>query len=273
MSKVEKQWVCSSMIPTFEASGQPKQTITSLVPLATIIGALTAVLIVILTNARTYLEPLVFNVVVTGFSITIIGLAAFYFVVKPLWPLLVRWQSRKSRDSVAVRLFPELANLAVRFAEISKSNYAVGIHQAIRSFQVVRPLDADQHKVESARDIMERLFGFHHNVIDVPVEALESAIESAMKGKSSFFVFSHFVYELWNLIWVYKIVFVNTYVETCKKIGEQSVADNSKEQYVKFASKYNQFAESFADFGKKANRMIGQKVMPEFVEDAGPLRV
>ncbi len=257
------------MSVTSEAKTEQK-THASLV--IAIVGSLSIVFIALITNARPYLEPALFNLIVAGFAVAILGLVAFYFVVRPLSPIIAKWRRGRLHESVAAKLFPELENLVNRFSEIALSNYTIGINQAIRTFQVVST-DVDQAKIQAARGSMELLTGFYHPVIDVRLDALKSDMEWSMRRKPRFFLFRHFLYEFWNLVWVYKLVFVNSYVQTCKRIGEDAVVGNSKEEYVKFLSKYSQFVVAFSELGKKANALVGEALFPYFVEDAIPLKL
>lgn len=83
-----------------ERSIQQKLSFSGTVSLATIVGSLTAVLIVILTSARGFLDPLVFNIVVVAFAAAILTLVAFHFVARPLSPLIQKSRRKAQQESI-----------------------------------------------------------------------------------------------------------------------------------------------------------------------------
>jgi hypothetical protein len=238
----------------------------------TVIGSLSVVLIAIVTQARAYLNFFVFNIIVGGCGIAILGLVAYYFIGRPIWPKIVRWRINNRRESIATRLFPELANLVDKFTEIAASNNLVTINQAIRSFQITQP-NVDNQKAIVAQDRMGILMNAYHLVIDQPLGELKAGIDQTVNLRPSFPLFRHFFSELWYLVWAYKLVFVNQYVQTCRWVGEDAVRRDSRDEYSKFVSKYNQFATEFCDLGKKANQSVGELMFPDHIEDAIALRL
>lgn len=260
-----------------EPDSQPEQRQPwgSLVPIAGIIGSLSAILIVTTTSARASLDPLIFNIIFIVFSAAILALLLYYFVWRPISPT-VKFRLREGKlESASRAVLPDFRDIVDKFVPLASSSYTIGIHRPIQSFQAFQP-DAsrspEQLRTDSAqKHLMQTLSGNYHLIIDQPASHLQGDIALVLKRKDKKFMLAHFAPEFFNLLWMYKSFFVNSYVQACKSVGVQNVPQNSREEYAQFMTKFNQFVSSYSDFAKKANRALGERVFGEHLEDAVPL--
>lgn len=265
------------MSATSEGSAEHKQPLSNVVPIAGIIGSLSAILIVITTSARASLDPLLFNFVFAAFSAIILGLVLFGFAWRPLSQRIRARLGESRLESVATVLLPDFSDVLDRFVELASTNYTTGIHRPIQSFQSfqLQPNAAhspEQLQADGARKyLMQTLFSHYDRSINEPFAQLKSDLARSLKLSPRKFLLCHFAAEFFNLLWTYKTLFVDSYVEACKSVGIQSVPQNSREEYAKFATKFNQFVSSYSEFARKANRTLGERIFGVYIEDAAPL--
>ena len=118
------------------ATDAEKRRELNLAYLAAVIGSLVTVTIAILTSARGYLDPFVFNAVIATLVAAIGIVVAYGFAASPLLPRIKSRLREARQESEATQLLPELADLIDQFTELASTRYATGVHQAIQSFQV-----------------------------------------------------------------------------------------------------------------------------------------
>ena len=120
-----------------------------------------------------------------------------HFLARPISPTVKKWRSAARQESTATRILPALGDLVDRFLELVSTNYATGIHRAIRSFaeqQAIPPLQLSQALV-TEQHLMQALSINYHTIMDVPVAQLRSDVRDCPKrrGNKSFLV--HFATE------------------------------------------------------------------------------
>lgn len=251
-----------------ESSTERKER-SGLVPLATIIASMAGLLIVIVTNARPYIDPILFSLLVAGFSAAILTLFTYYFVARPILPRIQRLQAESARKLAVREIFPDFADLVDRFVELAPTRYMVGIHRPIQSFRLRSPGPELIASAAPHTQLMQTLLAIYHPIVDEPISLLQSDI--GRSASMSMFVLSHFASEFYNLLRIHRLGFVNLYIDACRKVGVDSVSYTSTTEYTKFLSKYNQFVASYLDFVRKANRQLGEKLFPEVLEEAPAL--
>jgi hypothetical protein len=231
---------------------------------------------VILTNVRGFLDPLVFSVTVVLFSGAIFTVVMYGFVIGPLLPTIRRRLKERRQESIAVEFLSHLEDLINKFAEFASTKYAFGIHRAIQSFQVTETpehQDARQALLVEVRFLTQTLLSNYSRLMSEPVDRLQSDMKQSLRVKGKRFLLTHFGEEFFNLARTYKNLFMNSYVESCKRVGIDSVSVQSREEYARLVGKYNQFVVSYRDFAKKVNALMGERTLGEYLEDATPLKV
>jgi hypothetical protein len=252
-----------------EAKGKPSLSLG-------IIGPLVGLLMVILTNVRGFLDPFVFSLSVAVLSVAICTIAVYGFAISPLLPMIKRRLKERQQDNIASETLPRLADLVDKFAELASTRYAFGIHRAIQSFQVAETpehQDARQAMLAEVRFLTQTLLSNYSRLMSEPVDRLQSDIKQSLRVRGKRFLLTHFGEDFFNLTRTYKSLFMNSYVESCKRVGIDSVSIQSREEYARLIGKYNQFVVSYRDFAKKVNALMGERTLGDYLEDATPLKV
>lgn len=111
---------------------QQRQPPSGIFTIAAIIASMSGVLIVIITNARSYLDPLAFNVVVVALASAILALFTYHFIIVPLRPRISTWRRESEQESAAARTFPEFKDIVDRFVELASADYTREPHTPSR---------------------------------------------------------------------------------------------------------------------------------------------
>jgi hypothetical protein len=254
---------------------QQKQPPSGIFTIAAIIASMSGVLIVIITNARSYLDPLAFNAVVLAFASAILALITYHFILVPLRPRISTWRRESEQESAAARTLPDLRDIVDRFVELVSTDYSTAINRPIQSFAQQQAVPGIKSPEVHLREqyLMQALSSTYYTAMASPIAQLQSDLKHSSKRGGSRLLLAHFAAEFFNLLQVHKLVYVDSYVRACKTVGISNVPYVSKEEYTKFLTKYNQFVSSYTEFSRRANRRIGERLFGEYLENAVPLEI
>jgi len=260
---------------TTQDAAQQRQPASGIFAIAAIIGSMSAVLIAIVTTARSNLDSLAFNVVVVALASAILALFTYHFIIMPLRPRISTWRRESEQESAAAKTFPDFADIVDRFMELASTNYTTTIHRPIQSFAAQQPVPGIESSEEHLRvqQLMQALSSNYYTVMASPVAQLLSDLKDISKRGGRRLLLAHFAAEFDNLLRVHKLVYVDAYVQACKRVGVSKVPYVSKEEYAKFLTKYNQFVSYYIDFCKRTNRRLRERLFAEYFENAVPLEI
>jgi hypothetical protein len=254
---------------------QQRQPPSGIFAIAAIIASISGVLIVIMTSARSYLDPLAFNVVVVALASAVLALFTYHFIIVPLRPRISTWRRESEQESAAARTLPEFEDIVDRFVELASTEYTTAVNRPIQSFAVQQGVPGikfpEAYLME--QHLMRALSSTYDRVMASPIAQLQFDLKHSSKRGGSRLLLAHFAAEFCNLIQVHKSLYVDSYVRACKTVGISNVSRVSKEEYTKFLTKYNQFVPSYIEFSKGANRRMGERLFAEYLENAVPLEI
>lgn len=157
---------------------------------------------------RSSLEPLLFSVLVAGFSGAIFALHTFHFVVQPLRPRWKDWRRESKIEALSSKFLSELTDLVTQFEELVSTSRQNGIHVAMQLFRFPSLPHIPIQKERSIEErLMQTLLGYHQQFIERLVNQMKSDLKN-MKDGNKTFLFFHFAYILFDLVWIYASIFV-----------------------------------------------------------------
>lgn len=212
---------------------------SKLVPLATIIGALAGILIIIVA-ARASFPVYLYYTAVIFLLVAIFSLLIYGFLAHPIYNFIKKRRETRKHNALARKYFGEFKDFTDRFGEFIQSDINIPhILDELCSQEEFRSISLFQ--TNEIRNLFylfeERLKRFNGTEED----------------------FSLLVEEFDTILKIYNKYCVCKPVEEVRIIGRDKVNERIKEEYIRHKTKYERFVDDYIEFGKRINKDFGGK--------------
>lgn len=226
---------------------------SKLVPLATIIGALAGILIIIVAAHASFPVYLYYTAVIF-LLLAIFSLLFYGFLAHPIYNFIKKRREIRKHNALARKNFDEFKDFTDRFGELVEPNRGDNIPHALRdlnSSQEFRNIS-----VLSTQDIHNLFYHFKERL-----KCFDRTKED----------FTLLVKEFDTILNMYNKFCLCKPVEEIRRIGRDKVNERTKEDYKRHKGVYERFIGNYTDFGKKLNKEFGERIFRDYFEMLGEL--
>lgn len=209
---------------------------------ASIIGALVALLIVIIT-ARTVFTPIIFNSIVVMLVVLIVIVNVWGILGEAFIMLFKKAVRAKREHFLAKKYFKKFNRFIDRFGELFEPR---------RSDNIPHVLNILQSEREEFREISPSIYDFNGLFI-----IFTDGIKKLRRNKKNFLLVIRWFESILN---VYDKQLVCKPVERIRNLGRDKISEHIKEEYKKNREAYVRFIQDYVDFVKSMNKDFGRKV-------------
>ncbi|MCK4398153.1 MAG: hypothetical protein KAV25_04105 [Methanophagales archaeon] len=221
---------------------------SKLVPLATIIGALAGILIIIVAAHASFPVYLYYTAVIS-LLVAIFSLLAHEFLAPPIYDFIKKRREIRKHNALARKYFDTFKDFTDGFGELVEPNRCDNIPYALRdlsSSQEFRNIS-----FLSTQDIHNFFYNFEKRL-----KRFDGIKED----------FSLIVKEFDTIMNMYNKFCICEPIKEIKRIGQDKINEHIKEDYRRHKRAYERFIGNYTDFGKKLNKEFGERIFRDYFE-------
>jgi hypothetical protein len=221
---------------------------SKLVPLATIIGALAGILIIIVAAHASFPVYLYYTAVIS-LLLAVFSLLIHGFLAPPIYNFIKKKRGIRKHNALARKYFDEFTHFTERFSEFLDQGRSDNIPYALR----------DLKSTQEFKQVFYLSTNDFYNLFN----CYKKRLERFNRTKEDF---SLLVNEFDSVLDLYNSHCICEPVREIRLIGRDKVNERIKEDYKKQKGAYERFIGNYTDFGKKLNKEFGEGFFRDYFE-------